>query len=54
MGFAGSGVGPAVESGTGIFARSFRDVRVGLLGLGLKTAHCCASYNLLGLGRLIT
>ena len=38
----------------GFFTRSFRDVRVGPLGLGLETAHCCASYNLLGLGHLIT
>ena len=37
----------------GFFTRSFRDVRVGLLGLGLETAHCYASYNLLGLGRLL-
>ena len=41
--------------GRGFFTRSFKVVRVRLLGLGLgpETAHCCASYNLLGLDRLI-
>ena len=39
--------------GWGFFTGSFRVVRVGLLGLGVETAHCCASCNLLGLDRLI-
>ena len=37
----------------GFFTRSFRNVRVGLLGLGLETAHCYASYDLLCLGHLL-
>ena len=39
--------------GRGFFTRSFRVVRVGLLGLGLETAHCYASYDLLCLGHLL-
>lgn len=39
--------------GWGFFTRSFRVVRVGLLGLGLETAHCYASYDLLCLGHLL-
>ena len=39
--------------GRGFFTRSFRVVRVGLLGLGVETAHCCASYDLLCLDHLL-
>lgn len=39
--------------GRGFFTRSFKVVRVGLLGLGLETAHCYASYDLLCLGHLL-
>ena len=41
------------EFDLGFFIRSFRVVRVGLLGLGLETAHCYASYDLLCLGHLL-